>query len=158
MGATATIVGVVEGKSAFGIKVNGKWYNPNKFASPKPDFSGVSKGVTVTMEVSGDKYISSLSVDGSAAPSTMTTATTPAIAPMTRHSYKNADREEIARSTAVKAVLGSTVLHSVFEAEADKTKVAVECRKLINEVTNYILTGDWHETIVKEVAKEEVPF
>lgn len=163
MATTETVVGVVEGKSAFGIKVNGKWYNPNKFASPKPDFSAVGKGDTVTMLVSGDKYITSMSVGGGV-PTSATTAVRSVTSSSTTLAvpYKNTTREEIARGTAVKAVLGSTILHSVYEAETDKNKVAVAVRDLINQTTNYILTGTWVMEVTaaeaEAIKKEEVPF
>lgn len=149
---TTEVVGTVEKKSAFGIMVNGQWFNINKFAKPAPDLSGVNRGDTVTMKVSGGKYISSITGGGGVATAT-TTGTSTTTAPASR-GYTSTTREEIARSTAVKAVLGSTILHSVYEGEADKGKVAAEVKELCKQVTNYILTGDWFEKVEVKTSED----
>ena len=135
---TAVVDGV--GVSKFGpwLKVQGHegYLNPSKFA--KLDMTNIKKGDTVQYEADG-KYIKSIKVlgEGAVLPSGET------VKPFVQGPPSNKD-EQIARSTAVKSVMGSTVLLEQFKTK-DISEVVADSKAIIEEMTRYILTGSFVE-------------
>ena len=122
----------------------GVWYNPDKFT--KPDFSAAVPGAVLEIEANG-KYVKSLTVVTAGAP-------VAAQAPANNNNnagggFKGKDspevRLEIARGTAVKAVLSSSLLAAQFQ-NMDIAQAASEAKGIIKEMTHYILTGKFTET------------
>lgn len=137
MSTTAVVEGA--GVSKFGpwIMVHGKYLNPSKFA--KIDLSVVKKGDTIEFDADG-KYIKSFKVLGEGA--SFPTASGPAYS--AGPSVPSNKDEQIARSTAVKSVLGSVLLNEQFKTK-DISEVVADCKAIIEEMTRYILTGSFVE-------------
>lgn len=124
----------VERVSRFGIFAGGKWYNLDKFATPAPDLAAVQKGDTVTVELTQAGYISKILVDGTAVTSS---GSSPAVVRKSSGYGKNDPqvRIEIARSTSVKAVLGSKLVTVANHTD------------LIEKMTSFILTGEFEAEV-----------
>lgn len=134
--------GVVEGAgtSKFGpwIKLSGVegYLNPSKFA--KPDFSVATKGSTIEVDVDG-KYVKSLKLIGAGAPPENQGGS------QSHGSSAPSNKDEqIARSTAVKSVLGSPLLADALKNK-DISEMIADAKAIVEEMTRYILTGSFVE-------------
>lgn len=143
MNETTTGIVQVAGRNKFGsyLKVNDAFFNAGK--SLKFDLATLQKGQAVTFQNNG-KYINSIEVSGEGAVHVPThTATAPSLAPSTN---KNV---EIARSTAVKAVLGSPMIAQMYKTK-DVSEAVSDTKLIIESFTNYIVTGSWVSIDEKE--------
>lgn len=116
----------VEAVSRYGFKADGQWFNKQK--GHDVSFEGLKRGDELEVEVENDKYVTSLEKLSSGVvdmPSRQNTSGS------SEPSEKDA---QIARSTAVKAVLGSPLdlLNGLSESELNE---------LIRSMSNFILTG-----------------
>ncbi len=149
----------VERVSKFGVQANGKWHNLSKFSKTPVDLSTLSPGMQVEINAKG--YITGLAEGGmTTATEGTTTETRPALTP-TRSAYQDKNspsvRMEIARGTAVKAVLGSPLLFEIYRPARDEQgkvvgdfkpqEVLEEAKVLIEQVTNYIATGSYDKEL-----------
>lgn len=129
----------VESKSKKGtaLKLNGEWHNANRGVS----LDAVNWKDEVEYELNEGGFITSVSVlssssGGLATPSTKSTSTgnsSPTV------------RMEIARGTAVKAVLESPSLAAQLE-KVDYSEAVSSVKGLIEEMTGYILSGEFKKT------------
>ena len=138
----------VERVSRTGIFSNDKWYNISKFGNPAPSLVGIQSGMTVDVEISAKGWITKISGTGGGPPdATVKILGNQPVKSTGRQPFKQdpQTRREIARGTALKAVLGSPLLYAVYKNDSDRGKTAKEINTLINQFTGYILTGTFDE-------------
>jgi len=121
----------VAGKNKYGayVKIGDNFFNSGKGLTF--DLSSLTKGDAVEFEANG-KYINKISVTGkSEVP----------VSSGFKSSVTTSDKSaEIARSTAVKSVLGSPAIAQAY-AKKDISETIQDSKLLIEEFTKYILTG-----------------
>jgi hypothetical protein len=136
----------VEAVSQYGIKVNGGWLSKDKFS--QIDLNSVTKGDDVEVELKNDKFITSLKVVGSSLTPNSTNGTTAKPAGSNAGgttNYRQTDpqtRLEIARGTAVKAVMESPLLAATLQT-GDFSEAIGTAKTLMQSLASYILTGDF---------------
>lgn len=171
----------VERVSKYGVQANGKWHNPSKFLKVPIDLTALRAGDEVELNAKG--FITAVVKQGGGAmPTSATTAADQAgaqVNPEARaktYTYQGKDspsvRMEIARGTAVKAVLGSVILFEIYRPSRDETgkvtgefkpqEIIGDLKTLIEQVTNYIATGAYDKELPVTAASllkdQEVPF
>jgi hypothetical protein len=128
--------GVIEaaGKNKFGawIKIGGEFKNSGKGLSF--DLSTLNKGDSVEFEGTG-KYINSIKVVGTGAPVPQSSGTKSG-------GFDVNKSAEIARSTAVKSVLGSPAFAQAY-AKKDISETMSDAKLLIKEFSDYIISGSF---------------
>lgn len=148
----------VERVSRNGIYADGQWHNTSKFAKPVPSLVGIEAGMTVEVEMNSKGWITNIASTKGQSASVMGPKDTPDKPVKKSYSDFKRDpdvRNEIARGTAVKAVLGSPLLYSLYKNEEDKKKTTEELTVLIRQFTGYILTGIFDEASAPVNVPEE---
>lgn len=112
------------------------WFRPSKFDAQAvgPAIAGLRRGDTIEAVVAQGKFVKSLRVVSSGA------APTPSNGGSTGPSEPSAKDAQIARSTAVKAVLQSPMLATQWK-DLDAPQAVAEAKTLIGLFEKYILTG-----------------
>jgi len=137
---TAVIEGAGVSKFGAWVKIGGGYMNPSKFNKDGAflsTFGALKKGDQVSYESDG-KYIKSITVVGQG--HAVEGNTNAAYGPVSS-TPSNKD-EQIARSTAIKAVLGSPLVNGLLH-DKDISEAVSDSKALIEEMTRYILTGSF---------------
>ena len=149
----------VERMSKNGIYSGSRWYNISKFAKPLPSLAGIEVGMEVEVAVNSKGWVTAISMVNGASPEVQTPEVKPPVKAEGKKTTKqhekktsnrtvelsSEERKEVARSEAVKAVLGSPLLYAIYKNDSDKGKTTKELSVLIRQFTAYILTGVFDE-------------
>lgn len=125
----------VSNKFGPSFMAGGVWYNPDKFSNP--DFSKALPGAELEIEANG-KYVKSLTVLKEGSTSSPKSSSGGSFTPRKEDPQV---RFEIARGTAVKAAFGPASIELI--KNKDVSEGVSDLKGLIQELTNYILTGDF---------------